>query len=61
MEKIVYVGKGGSVAGVPARDLSADEVQTHGKADLLSTGLYQELITKIYKREPVKRKPAKEK
>lgn len=60
MTKLVYVGDGSFVAGVPARDLSADEVQTHGKAFLLSTGLYQELKTKIYKRKPVKRKPAKE-
>lgn len=51
MAKLVYVGKGDSVAGVPARDLTADEVKGFGKAFLLSTRLYQEVRTKIYKRK----------
>ena len=38
--KMKYIGNGSFVAGVPARDLSAAEVEKHGRAKLLSTGLY---------------------
>jgi len=54
MEKLVYIGKGKTVAGVPARDLTPDEIEKFGKAFLLSSGLYQEVRTKIYKRESSK-------
>ena len=54
MEKLVYIGRGKSVVGVPTRDLTADEIEKFGKAFLLSTGLYQEVRTKIYKRESSK-------
>jgi hypothetical protein len=47
-EELKYIGRGDFVAGVPARDLSAAEVNQHGKAFLVRTGLYQEL-TKHYK------------
>lgn len=37
-----YIGGGSFVAGVPARDLSADEVEAcGGKAFLVRTGLYR--------------------
>ena len=43
MAGMKYVGNGDFVAGVPARDLSADEVTMFGRAWLLSKGLYQEI------------------
>ncbi len=37
-----YIGKGAFLIGVPARDLSADEVRLYGGEEmLLSTGLYE--------------------
>jgi hypothetical protein len=49
-----YIGKGDAVIGIPARDLSAEEVKHFGGVDfLISTGLYRA-------DEPEK-KPAKEK
>jgi hypothetical protein len=36
-----YIGKRW-LPGVPARDLTEDEVKTHGKARLLASGLYKE-------------------
>ena len=53
MAGMKYVGNGDFVAGVPARDLSADEVTMFGRAWLLSKGLYQEIKTK---RKPVRKK-----
>lgn len=42
MTTLVYVGDG-FLPGVPARDLSADEVELYGGVEaLLATGLYQE-------------------
>lgn len=38
-----YIGKGGFVSGVPARDLTPDEVEKLGKGLLLATGLYEEV------------------
>ena len=60
MSRLKYIGNGGFVAGVPARDLNTTEVKKYGKAFLLSTGLYQEEV-KIRKTRPVvKPKPAEE-
>jgi hypothetical protein len=53
--KLVYVGKG-FLPGVPARDLSADEVRLYGRAKLLNSGLYREVRTTRTKR-PGKAKP----
>jgi hypothetical protein len=39
-----YTGKGNSVGGVPARDLTDAEVKQFGKGYLLSTGLYKEIL-----------------
>jgi len=36
-----YIGKG-FIVGVPARDLTEEEVKIHGKGKLLSSGLYKE-------------------
>lgn len=46
--KMKYVGKGAWIIGVPARDLSADEVRFYGKDKLEKCGLYAE----SYKRKP---------
>ena len=35
-----YIGRGSSLPGIPARDLTDDEVKRFGKTFLLSTGLY---------------------
>lgn len=40
--KMKYVGKGAWLIGVPARDLSADEVRFYGKDKLEKSGLYME-------------------
>lgn len=41
MTKLTYVGKGTWLPGVPARDLTNDEVKEHGgEAALIATGLY---------------------
>ncbi|MGW8177400.1 MAG: hypothetical protein ACWGQW_01170 [bacterium] len=37
-----YVGDGTSLPGVPARDLTPDEVKKFGKTKLIKTGLYKE-------------------
>ena len=38
---LIYIG-GGFIHGVPARNLSDEEVKQHGKARLLASGLYKE-------------------
>ena len=40
-----YIG-GGFIQGIPARDLSADEVKKYGRERLLKSGLYIEVRTK---------------
>lgn len=45
-----YLG-GGSLIGVPARDLTPDEVKEFGKARLLSSGLYA-TFKKVYVPKP---------
>lgn len=37
---LIYVGKGAFLENVPARDLSADEVEHFGRDALLKSGLY---------------------
>ena len=37
-----YIGNGSFVPGIPARDLTKDEVNQHGREYLLMTGLYIE-------------------
>ena len=50
-----YIGDGTAIVGVPARDLTADEVQEHGRARLLSTRLYVEYETrKAFAPKPTK-------
>ena len=49
-----YIGIGFSVVGVPARDLSADEVDKFGEAFLLKSGLYEKAAPiKTKKQKPV--------
>lgn len=38
-----YIGNGEWLPGVPARDLTKEEVKQHGKDYLLSTGLYEQI------------------
>lgn len=38
--KLKYVGKGNYLAGVPARDLTAEEVKRYGEQKLLQSKLY---------------------
>ena len=49
-----YIGKGNFIYPVPARDLSAAEVDKFGKDKLIASGLYEE-AEKIHTFE--KRKP----
>ena len=51
MSGLIYTG-GGFIQGVPARDLSEEEVEAYGRAILLASGLYK---------EPGKPKPAENK
>jgi len=46
MIKMRYTGKGFSFQGIPARDLSADEVEKIGKEKILASGLYEEVKPK---------------
>lgn len=36
-----YIGKGAFIPGVPARDLSADEIELYNEEILLNSGLYR--------------------
>ena len=38
---LIYIGKG-FVSGIPARNLTSDEVEKYGKEALLATGIYTE-------------------
>jgi len=44
--KMKYVGKGAWMIGVPARDLSAEEVKKFGEERLLKSNLYEEVKRK---------------
>lgn len=49
-----YVG-GASIIGIPARDLTAEEVEQYGRRALLASGLYVEYETKrVYTPKPRK-------
>lgn len=41
MTALIYIGNA-AIPGIPARDLTADEVEQHGKQLLLDSGLYTE-------------------
>jgi hypothetical protein len=41
MTALIYTGTA-AIPGVPARDLTAEEVKEHGKERLLKSGLYEE-------------------
>jgi hypothetical protein len=56
MSKLVYIGNGRWIVGIPARNLSADEVAQHGEDFLLETGLYKKPAPP--KRKRSKKKPA---
>jgi hypothetical protein len=51
-----YIGAGTAIIGVPARDLSPEEVQEHGRNRLIHSGLYEEFVKvkKVYVPKPVK-------
>jgi hypothetical protein len=51
MMMLIYQG-GGAIIGVPARNLTDDEVKEHGRERLIESGLYK---------EPEKPKPAENK
>lgn len=56
-EEIVlkYIGSGAILPGVPARDLTKEEVREHGGiAELVRTGLYERVATKEQADEPKK-------
>lgn len=44
--KVRYIGKGAFIAGLPARDLNAEEVKKIGLGKLLESGLYEEIKRK---------------
>lgn len=50
-----YIGKGYWLPGIPARDLTPEEVKKHGKATLLETGLYEEIKPAKKKKPPAKK------
>lgn len=39
---LIYIGRGDWIPGIPARDLSDEEVERHGRERLLASGLYEE-------------------
>ena len=45
MAKVRYKG-GGFIPGIPARDLSAEEVKRYGLDKLLKSGIYEEVSPK---------------
>jgi len=42
--ELIYTG-GGSLPGIPARDLTREEVAQFGRERLLATGLYTEAVS----------------
>ena len=44
--KVKYIGKGSFIAGLPARDLNAEEVKKFGEERLLKSNLYEEVKRK---------------
>ena len=50
--KMKYIGNGNFLIGIPARDLSADEVKRLGKDRLEKSGLYAEQKRKPKAVEP---------
>lgn len=59
MTGLQYIGRGEFLPGIPARDLSAEEIEQHGGAAfLLATGLYQTYAASAEDSAPAA-KPAK--
>jgi hypothetical protein len=50
--KLRYIGGGAFVVGLPARDLTAQEVKLYGAQRLLDTGLYAEIKPKAKAEKP---------
>ena len=48
-----YIGDGAFLPGVPARDLTEAEVKQYALADLLSSGLYEEIKSQEPAKKPV--------
>lgn len=49
MTKLIYIGNGAFLPGVPARDLSAAEVKKHNEQELIASGLYKKPAAKKVK------------
>ena len=50
MPKLKYIGMGSWMYGIPAMDLTAEEVEKHGGVEyLVGTGLYQEIEPEVKK------------
>lgn len=58
MSGLIYIGQGQYYVGVPARDLTAEEVERYGRGWLLSIGLYQEPAAAKEKPKPAENKQA---
>lgn len=54
-----YIGDGTALIGVPARDLSAAEATEHGRLRLLASGLYEEIVKKVYTPKPSRKSALK--
>jgi len=50
-----YIGKNRWLPGIPARDLTPEEVKEFGKKRLLDSGLYEEEKPKRVSKEETKR------
>lgn len=58
MSGLIYVGQGQYYVGVPARDLTEEEVERFGRAWLLAIGLYREPDEAKEKPKPAENKRA---
>lgn len=46
---LIYIGDGTAIVGVPARDLTAEEADQHGRNRLIVSGLYRSPVQeKVY-------------
>lgn len=56
-----YIGQGAAIVGIPARNLTDEEVKRFGKSRLLKTGLYVQVRASRPKEdEPEQEEQAKE-
>lgn len=44
--KLKFIGDNGYIHGIPARDLSDEEVETYGEEMLLASGMYEAIEEK---------------